>query len=87
MVASQLHDRRQASWRPNPSVINEILDGRLFYNDVLFRAVPSIVGKANSLFSLAEDRGLSEALKRIDIGKSAETPKNDLSNDGYAYGG
>ena len=34
---------------PNPSAINEILDGRLFYHDALFCAVPSIVGKVNSL--------------------------------------
>ena len=53
-----------------PPATKEILDGRLFYHEALFRAALSIISKLSSLLSLAEDRRLSEALKHIDIGKS-----------------
>ena len=48
----QLHDRWKASRDPIPPAIKEILEGQLFYHEVLFRAAPSIIGKVNSLISL-----------------------------------
>ena len=44
---------------PIPPTIKEILDGRLFYHKVFFRATPPIIGKFDSLVSFAKDRRLS----------------------------
>ena len=59
---------------PIPPATRELLDGRLFYHEALFRAAPSIISKLTPLLSFAEDRRLSEALKRSKsgVGKSEE---------------
>ena len=68
---------------PIPPGIKEILDGRLSTMKSSSAPPSIIIGKVNSLVSPAESHRVSETLKCIDIdksalGKSAETPKNDL---------
>jgi len=67
-----------------PPQIHEIIGGRVFQHEVLFRATPTIIGKINSIVHNAEDHRLSDALKRMEISVDApcsvaETPKNDVA--------
>jgi hypothetical protein len=69
---------------PLPLQIREIIAERTFRYEVLSRASPAIVAKVNSIVHNAEDRRLSDALKRMELSQdasrsAAETPKNEIS--------
>src|SRR5258706_4020115 len=66
-----------------PARIQEILAGRIFQQEVLYRVAPTIIGKVNSLVHNTEDRCLQDTLKRMDLSTAAprlssETRKNDV---------
>ena len=68
---------------PIPSTIREILAGREFQQEVLYRVTPTIIGKICSVVQNAEDHRLSDALKRMELSiaaprASSETRKNDV---------
>jgi hypothetical protein len=64
---------------PMPPWIREFFDSCEFYHEVLFHAAPSIVGKINSIISLAKDCKPADTPEKIEpvVDRAAEMPANN----------